>query len=73
MNFTFVSTIGNVMTQQNDLIRACSWCDMVEGLDGHWNDIFPALRQEYESSMRLTHGMCPPCYKKNLAAISLPN
>jgi len=50
------------MTQQHELIRACSWCDKVEGTDGQWNDIFPEMRQKYESAMQLTHGICPPCY-----------
>lgn len=70
MDLESVSTNGNGITQETDLIRSCSWCKKVEGTDGQWNDIVPEVRQVYEAAgMRLTHGMCPPCYIENAAAI----
>ncbi|MEX2531623.1 MAG: PAS domain-containing protein [Gemmatimonadota bacterium] len=46
------------------LLPICSWCDKIQGEEGTWLTVEAHL--EKESGTRVSHGMCPDCYRTQL-------
>jgi HAMP domain-containing protein len=49
------------------LLPICAWCGKVRTDAGYWNRIEDYICEH--TSARVTHGMCPDCYSRNLALV----
>jgi PAS domain S-box-containing protein len=47
------------------LLPVCAWCDKIHAEDGSWLTIEAHL--ERERGTRVSHGICPDCYRKHLS------
>lgn len=46
------------------LVPICSWCDKIRDEAGEWKTIEAHL--ERETGTKVSHGMCPDCYREHL-------
>lgn len=50
--------------QLRRLLPVCSWCRMIQNERGEWETIEAHLERERGS--RVSHGMCPECYREQM-------
>lgn len=64
------------MSESGALLTICGWCKRVPLASGEWGEIEAAVDElglfDSESTMRLSHGMCPTCYDAVMGMIDDP-
>ncbi len=64
------ANFSNIYSQKNRrMLRVCAWCGKVQKTDGTWE--MPAAPARETPRLTLTHGICPVCAEKALAANGL--
>lgn len=61
-NVTELKAAQQSAAQLRQLLPICAWCDRIQSSEGNWETIPTYLDRTSET--KVTHGMCPDCYRR---------
>lgn len=67
VNITELKAAQEMVSRLRRLLPICAWCDRIQREDGAWESVESYLGKRLET--RVTHGMCPDCYRRERGGI----